>query len=250
LRKNKVGQKVIRLDTVDSTNDYLMGLASRGAAHGTVVVADAQERGKGRLERTWFSPPGKNIYMSVLLRPELYPGDASLMTVVSAVACALAIKKITGIKVGIKWPNDIVVSGRKLGGILLESRFRSGRISHAVVGIGINVNSKNADFPEDIRAIATSVFQETGIKTKRTVLIDEMLDDIDDGLDMLMEKRSSLLEKYRKMSVTLGKMVTVNTSEGILEGFALNIDEQGHLMLQTGTGEVEMISTGDVTVKK
>lgn len=250
MKKNKAGREVIRLDIVDSTNDYLMELALRGAAHGTVVIADAQKKGKGRLERTWFSPPGKNIYMSVLLRPDLRPGDAPLLTVVSAVACVSAIKKLTGLEAGIKWPNDLVVEGRKLGGILLESRFRSGGISHAVVGIGINVNSGQADFPEDLRAIATSVFQEAGKKTKRAALIDAILDDIDGGLGLLMEKgRSQLLEKYREMSATLGKRVKADTGERTLEGVALDIDEQGHLMLQTGTGEVETISAGDVTLK-
>lgn len=249
LRKNKVGQKVIRLDTVDSTNDYLMGLASRDATHGTVVVADSQEKGKGRLERTWFSPPGKNVYMSVLLKPDLHPEDISLLTVMSAVASALAINKLTGIKARIKWPNDIVVSGRKLGGILLESRFRSGGIAHAVVGIGINVNSRQADFPEDLRAIATSVFQEIGRSSRRTTLIDAILDNIDSELDLINEKRRSLLlKKYKIMSATIGNRVRVDDSNGSFEGGALDIDEQGHLLVKTDADKVETISAGDVTV--
>jgi BirA family biotin operon repressor/biotin-[acetyl-CoA-carboxylase] ligase len=248
LRKNKVGQKVIRLDTVDSTNDYLMGLASGGATHGTVVVADSQEKGKGRLERTWFSPPGKNIYMSVLLKPDLHPEDISLLTVMGAVACALAINKLTGIKARIKWPNDIVVSGRKLGGILLESRFRSGGIAHVVVGIGINVNSRQADFPEDLRTIATSVFQEIGRSSRRT-LIDAILDNIDSELDLITEKRRSLLlEKYKKMSATIGNRVRVDDSKRSFEGGAFDIDEQGHLLVKNDAGKTEIISTGDVTV--
>jgi BirA family biotin operon repressor/biotin-[acetyl-CoA-carboxylase] ligase len=249
LRKNKIGQKVIRLDTVDSTNDYLMELASRGASHGTVVIADAQHKGKGRLDRKWFSPPGKNIYMSILLRPSLRPEDFSLLTVMSTAACVLAINKLTGIEAWIKWPNDIVVSGRKLGGILLESRLRSGGIAHAVVGIGINVNSRQEDFPEDLRDIATSVFHEIGRNTKRTILIEAILNNIDSELMLLMEKGPSLLlEKYKRMSAILGKRVVVDESKSSFEGIALDIDERGHLLVKTDTGRVKTISAGDVTV--
>jgi BirA family biotin operon repressor/biotin-[acetyl-CoA-carboxylase] ligase len=156
----EIGNEIVYHETIDSTNTLAMKLAEDGSPHGTVVIADTQMKGKGRLGRTWVSPPKSNIYMSIIIRPDIEPKDATLLTIMAAIACADAIKDKTGLDVKIKWPNDLMVSEKKLGGILAEIKSDPDRIIFAVIGIGINVNVRLKDFPADVRVIATSVKEE------------------------------------------------------------------------------------------
>ncbi|MFA4828689.1 MAG: biotin--[acetyl-CoA-carboxylase] ligase, partial [Thermodesulfovibrionales bacterium] len=161
LVQGDIGREIIFFESIGSTNTAALELAEKGAPHGTVVIADRQTKGKGRLGRTWVSPPKKNIYMSVILRPEIEPKDATLLTIMTAVSCAKGVMKSTGLKAEIKWPNDLMISSKKLGGILTEMKSDPDGIVFAVIGIGINVNSKTKnDFPPDIRGIATSIREE------------------------------------------------------------------------------------------
>lgn len=160
LVRGDFGKEIIFHESLDSTNTLAMELAEKGVSHGTVVIADRQLKGKGRLGRTWFSLPKGNIYMSVIVRPEIEPRDATLLTIMSAISCARAIRSSTGIEVKIKWPNDLMVSERKLGGILTEMKSDQDRIIFAVIGIGINVNARLDMFPVDVRAAAASVIEE------------------------------------------------------------------------------------------
>ncbi|MBI4690234.1 MAG: biotin--[acetyl-CoA-carboxylase] ligase [Nitrospirae bacterium] len=162
LKDGFIGTEIVFLESIDSTNTFAMGLAGKGSPHGTVVIADTQTKGKGRSGRTWVSPPKGNLYMSIILRPEIEPKDATLLVIMAAVACAIAIKKTSGLRVKIKWPNDLMVSDKKLGGILTEMKSDFDRITFAVIGIGINVNMEIKDFPQDIRNIATSIREELG----------------------------------------------------------------------------------------
>lgn len=162
LEEGVIVSEIVFLEGIDSTNIFAMGLAEKGSPQGTVVIADSQTKGKGRLGRTWISPPEGNIYMSIILRPDLKPKDATLLTIMAGIACAIAIRNITGLHVKIKWPNDLMVSNRKLGGILTEMKSEPNSIIFAVIGIGINVNMKLKDFPPDVRAIATSIREELG----------------------------------------------------------------------------------------
>jgi BirA family biotin operon repressor/biotin-[acetyl-CoA-carboxylase] ligase len=180
-----LGSEAVFYPSVGSTNDAALELAANGAAHGTVVVADCQEKGRGRLGRAWASPAGVNIHMSVILRPGIPPRGAGLITLMAAVASAYAIEGRTGLDVKIKWPNDLMASDRKLGGILTEMRSEPGRVLYAVAGIGVNVNMRPSGFPPGIRDTATSVLKETGTRHGRTPLAAAILDALSEELEAL-----------------------------------------------------------------
>lgn len=247
LIEGEVGKNIVFLGKADSTNDLAMRSASEGAPHGTVFIADSQTGGKGRLGRTWVSPAGVNIYMSVILRPELSPREATLLTLLSSVACATALRRTTGLEVSIKWPNDLMAGGRKLGGILLEMRSEPDRVLYAVVGIGININMKRNALPDIVRPIATSLMEETGKKHRRTPIAAEILNEIENMLKTLERKgRGRILSLWRELSSTLGKEVVVTAGDETLRGTATDIDDEGRLILKTKTG-ILTISAGDLT---
>lgn len=246
--RGKLGREVIFYESLDSTNDTAMGLASGGAAHGTVVLADEQRKGRGRLGRRWASPQGRNIYMSIILRPGMRPREAALITLMAAVSAATAIREKTGLGAGIKWPNDLIAGGRKLGGILTEVRSDPDRVLHAVVGVGINVNMAQSDFPHSIRGSATSVFMETGKRHRRTPIVAALLGCLEGELERFTkEGRGPLLEEWRRLSSTLGKTVRVDAGDEEITGVALDIDDEGRLVLKAGDG-LRRISSGDLTM--
>jgi len=247
--RGKLGKEIVFLDETTSTNEVAMGLAAEGLPHGTVVIAEMQKKGRGRLGRHWVSPAGENIYMSVILRPALGPRDATLLTLLSSVACATAIMETTGLEVNIKWPNDVQVGGRKLGGILLETRTEPDVISHAVVGIGVNVNMRASDFPASIKKIATSVLRETGKTARRAPIAAAILNRMDAELKALEKKgRGPLLKKWMGLSSTLGKKVKVTGADGVLTGTAMGIDDEGRLLLRLPNRRLKKISSGDVVM--
>ncbi|NJD57663.1 MAG: biotin--[acetyl-CoA-carboxylase] ligase [Nitrospirae bacterium] len=247
--QSSLWQALIVHDSVESTNDLAMSLASRkGISSGTVLIADRQIRGKGRLGRKWESPEGRNIYMSLVIRPELAPRDVTMLTVLAAVAGAHAIQKTAVVPVRIKWPNDLVVSDRKLGGILTEVRADPDRINLAVIGIGVNVNMLSADFSEEIRSLATSVRLATGHPVSRNELIIRMLKEFEHWYGILIaEGKRPLLDAWRKNSSTLGRHVRVAMADQTLAGVAEDIDDNGMLILKMRTGERRNISAGDIT---
>jgi BirA family biotin operon repressor/biotin-[acetyl-CoA-carboxylase] ligase len=247
--RGRLGKEMVFLENATSTNDVAMGLAAEGAAHGTVVVADRQSRGRGRLGRHWVSPAGENIYMSVVLRPALHPRDATLLTLLSSVACAQAVKETTGLEAEIKWPNDVQVGGKKLGGILLETRTEPDRVTHAVVGIGINVNMRAGDFPASIKKTATSVLRETGKKFRRTPIASAIINQMDQELKRLeKEGRGPLLARWKELSSTLGRKVKVTGGDGTLSGTAMGIDDEGRLLLRLANRRLKKISSGDIVM--
>jgi BirA family biotin operon repressor/biotin-[acetyl-CoA-carboxylase] ligase len=242
------GWNVVSMDTVDSTNTFAMELGEKGAPHGTVVVADRQARGRGRLGREWVSPKG-NIFVSILLRPGGAPADAALLTLTAAVACARALRKAPGLKVEIKWPNDLIVSDRKVGGILTEMKCRGSRIVFAVVGIGINVNSQAADFSPELSMTATSLRTETGKRVLKRGLISRILNEIALGYDELTSGgKQRILDEWKRYAHTLGKCVRVSSVGGAVEGVAEAIDDEGRLILRLPSGSRKVVSAGDVTM--
>ena len=178
LQTKLVGREIICYDAVDSTNIVLKELARQGAENGTVVVADTQGTGRGRMERAFFSPPGKGIWVSILLRPDFLPQEAPKCTLMAAVAVAQAMEKF-GLRAAIKWPNDILHDGRKLVGILTEMSAEMDRVNYIVIGIGINVNIAEEDFPEELRPIATSLMQMKGEPLSRVAFLQELLRALD-----------------------------------------------------------------------
>ena len=246
--RGDVGREIFFYDTVGSTNAVASEIAAK-TVEGAVVLADTQSKGKGRLGRVWVSPPGVNIYMSIILKPDIRPMDATLITIMSSVACATALRKVTGLNVTIKWPNDLIIQKKKLCGILTELKTERNKIIFAVAGIGINVNADINEFPEDVKYIATSLKNETGIVYSRTEIVAETLNEIDRWYKTLkVMDRDALLSEWKRLSSTLGREVMVVTGQGTLTGFALDLDSEGMLMIKLTSGEVKRISSGDVTI--
>ncbi len=229
---------------VDSTNDLAMELAEAGSPHGTVVVADSQRKGRGRLGRRWVSPPGANVYMSVILRPTLPLRDAPLLTLLCAVACARAVGKHTGLDVRIKWPNDIQVGGRKLGGILVEMRSEPDKVLYAVAGIVINVNMRSRSLPPQLRQTATSVLEEAGVRHRRTPIVAAILNEMQRLLKR--ESKEAILGLWRQCSTTIGRMVSITEGDETYTGKALDIDENGRLIVRLKDGKRRKFSSGDL----
>jgi BirA family biotin operon repressor/biotin-[acetyl-CoA-carboxylase] ligase len=247
--KGSMGGEVFFYETVGSTNMVAADFAERGGAEGVVVIADSQEKGRGRLGRVWVSPPGVNIYMSILLRPKIEPKDATLITIVAAVGCAYALRKMTGLNVTIRWPNDLIISDKKIGGILTELKITHKKILYAITGIGVNVNADLGAFPEDIRETTSSIKKEKGVPYSRTDLIVGVLNEIDYWYKMLERmKRKELLHKWRQLTSTIGKKVRITLGKEILMGIAESIDDEGMLMLRLPSGTLRRISTGDLTL--
>lgn len=245
--KGDIGREIFYYEHVGSTNTVALDLAE-SREEGTVIVADSQEKGRGRLGRSWISPPGANIYMSIILKPDLAPMDTTLITLMAAVACTHALRRTTGLAISIKWPNDLMVSGRKIGGILTDLKTEQKRILFAVVGIGINVNSDLDDFPDDVRKIATSLKNETGRTFSREGLIMELLNEMDIWYRHLKSlSREHILSAWKGLTSTLGEKVVVATGQETLTGIAESVDEAGMLLLRLPSGEMKRISSGDVT---
>lgn len=248
LIKGKPGKEIIFLETAGSTNDIAMELAQNGALHGTVVIADRQTQGRGRLGRVWVSPPSVNIHMSIIIKIPVLSRDAAFLTIIAAVACATAVRKATGLSVKLKWPNDLTVSDKKLGGILTEVKADPDRVLFAITGIGINVNTNMNMFPRDVKALATSVKKQTRKKYSRTLIIAEIFKELQSWLDIFLRgERQALLNECRKLSSTLGRKVSVTIGREILEGTAEDIDDEGLLVLRLPAGGLRKISAGDLT---
>lgn len=244
-----IGREIIFFDTLNSTNTSAMEFAEKGCPEGTVIIADSQISGKGRLGRKWLSPPGKNLYMSIILMPALSPRDAAVVTLMSAVACASSIKRLSAIPISIKWPNDIIVSNKKLGGILTEIKADMDRIFYAVIGIGININLTVEEMPDDIKGIATSIKNETGNTISRTQAALEILKELDKWYCLLLTSgKKPIIQEWRHLSSTIGCAVKVTVGDKIFTGVAEDIDEEGMLLLKQPDNSIKKISAGDVTI--
>ncbi len=247
--RSSLWKDIVVHDSVESTNDLAMSLATRREiAPGTVIVADHQSRGKGRLGRTWESPAGVNIYISLIIRPELEPKDTTMLTVLAAVSGALALRSACAVPVTIKWPNDLVISNKKIGGILTEVRADPDRVALAVVGMGINVNLDVRSLPPAVRNIATSVKQETGKNQLRNEIIIQLLKKFELWYTILKkEGKRPLLDAWRQNSSTLGRKVSILTHNGSWSGIAEDIDDNGMLIVRTRSGKQKTISSGDIS---
>jgi BirA family transcriptional regulator, biotin operon repressor / biotin---[acetyl-CoA-carboxylase] ligase len=246
--KGIIGKELFFYETVGSTNAVAADLFEK-TSEGAVVLADGQEKGRGRLGRTWISPAGVNIHMSVILRPKTALRDATLLTIMAAVACTTALRKATGLDVSIKWPNDLTVAGKKLGGILTDLKTRKGVIVAAIVGIGINVNSDTDAFPGEVNKIATSVKKETGNLYAREEIIVAVLDEMNKWYPILQGgDYTKLLSAWKRLTSTLGKTVALTLGEETLKGVAEDIDDEGRLLLKLPSGDIKRISSGDLTV--
>lgn len=251
-RGDIIGKEIIFLETITSTNDVAMELAAqRENPEGIVVIADTQTKGRGRFGRTWVSPPDVNIYFTVILRPSPPTNEAALITLMAAVAVVSAIQEYTGLKAGIKWPNDILINGKKTGGILSEMRSASGRISYLAVGIGINVNMSLNDLPEDVKALSTSLKIESGEPVDRVQLLGKIFAELERAYKILLQgNKRVLINDWIRLNSTLGSNVIVKNHDRIISGIAENINDNGELIIRLPSGGTETVTAGEVTILK
>ena len=243
-----IGKKIVHFDKVSSSNDEAKKLALQGAPDGTVIVAEEQTGGKGRLSRGWFSPKYKGIWFSMLLRPTFLPQEAPKCTLMTAVALTRAIRKF-GVDVGIKWPNDILYNGKKLDGTLTEMNAEMERIHYVIIGTGLNVNILPEDFPEELRDIGISLQSIKGERLARVPLFAEILNAMDElYCEVLEHGFSKVLDEWRKYSVTLGREINVIGVKETYAGVAADIDEDGALLVDTPKGRTRVLA-GDVSIR-
>lgn len=241
----RLGSEVHFFESLDSTNVKAFELARAGAPEGAVVVADAQTRGKGRIGRRWESPAGLNLYLSVILRPNVTPQGAQGLTFVAAVAAAEAVFA-RGLKPAVKWPNDILIDGRKTAGILLEMDSEPDRVHFVVMGIGVNLNIRKSMFPDYIRETATSLLEETGSPVDRAAFTKDLLSSIERWYGVyLSEGFVPVLEAWRGYFASVGKPVKVTSFDKVITGLCRGVDDNGALLLERD-GRVERVISGDV----
>lgn len=242
-----LGQEIHYFSEVDSTNTEAKKLAANGCPEGTIVVAEAQSTGRGRLSRGWFSPFGQGIWLSVVLRPPFGPMDAAKCTLMAAVGVNRAINAVTGIGCGIKWPNDILWNNRKVVGILTEMSAEMDVINYVVIGMGINVTIE--EFPGELAASAASLSVAAGRSISRVKLLTTILAELENAY-MLVKKSgfAPVLAAWRQESITLGRQVKVQGFECSFTGLAVDIDADGALLVKTSQG-VERVVAGDVSIR-
>ncbi|MEN6621878.1 MAG: biotin--[acetyl-CoA-carboxylase] ligase [Smithella sp.] len=240
---------IIRYVSTDSTNNRAMELAARGTPEGVMVIAEAQLRGRGRLERSWFSPEKENIYVSFIVRPSLSPTEASRMVLLAVVAAADALIAATGLTAYVKWPNDILVGGRKIASVLLEMAVEMDAIDYMVIGLGINVNCPAERFPADLREKATSVLIETGKPFSRVFLLNRFLEFFEKEYNALRANGfQPVVNRWKTLTNMIGRKATIRTISGSYEGVITNIDYEGFLILRDDEGSEKRLFSGDITI--
>ncbi|PWU20984.1 MAG: biotin--[acetyl-CoA-carboxylase] ligase [Verrucomicrobia bacterium] len=246
-----IGRDIQVFQETTSTNDVIEKLARDGVEEGAVVFAESQSKGRGRLGRKWLSPAGKGLWFSILLRPKLAPQQATMLTVASATAVRRAIEKQTEMKAEIKWPNDILVNGRKVAGILTELNAELDRVKYVIVGIGVDVNLNQTDFPADLRKSATSLKSALGHPICRPELAVAILGELDEDYSRIATGEFSMVaDEWEKHCSTLGRDVRIRIGERQIRGCAESLGEDGALLVRTEHGRLERIVGGDLEIEK
>lgn len=239
------GCEIVYLDTVDSTNRLARQLAAQGAAHGTLVIADTQTGGRGRRGRGWISPAGEGIFMSLILRPGVHPSQVARLSLLTALAVANAIAEVTGLDARIKWPNDIVIDGRKVCGLLLEMDADENAVRSVVAGVGINVHQRA--FDEEIAHTASSLDLLGGKTYSRAEIVRAFLEAFEAAMEMDGEE---MMRAYCARSATLGQRVQVISLSGIYTGAAEGITDSGSLLVRADEdGALREVLAADVSVR-
>lgn len=249
LKTKTMGQTIYFYEETDTTNNRARELALEGAPEGTLVVAEKQTAGRGRRGKVWESPLGTGIWMSLVLRPQIAPAEASVLTLLCGLATAEAIEAETGLSAGIKWPNDILINGKKAVGILTEMDCEMSEVHFVIPGIGINVNT--ASFPPEIAEIATSLYLECGKTVSRRRLVHKVLERLEEHYETFLRTGSfaAMLEDYRKLCITLGKEVHVLGREPFFAE-ALDITSEGELLVRRAdNGKEEVVFSGEVSIR-
>ncbi|MDY6968304.1 MAG: biotin--[acetyl-CoA-carboxylase] ligase [Spirochaetota bacterium] len=244
-----IGKDIYYYPKTESTNFIASRLAMEGAVEGTVVIAEKQTKGRGRLNRNWLSPAYNNILMSIILRPELHPSKLFTLTMLSSLATVKAIKRITGIDSKIKWPNDVYINNKKIGGILTELNAEMDKVNYIVIGIGINVNFDPRVYPE-IKDTATSISKEAGNKISRLKLVISILEELEHGYNLLKNgKIVHIRNEWNSCSLVLGKSVKIISFDSEEEGVAESVDDDGCLIIRDENGNRKSFISGDVSLR-
>lgn len=238
-------------DSIDSTNSEAKRLARTGAPHGSVLIAGYQTAGRGRMGRSFSSPDGLGVYLSVILRPNCSPAQLMHLTCASGVAMSDAVFAASGIRPQLKWINDLVYDRRKLGGILAEMALdsKTGLVDYAVVGIGINCSQSPEDFPPEIQNIATSLRISTGKEVSPARLAAAMVEQLVCMDRILLPEKTALMDRYRALCITLGQDITVHRYSTVRPGKAIGMDDDGGLLVAYPDGSTETVSSGEVSVR-
>ena len=246
-----IGRDIRVFEETTSTNDVIEKLARDGIKEGVVVFAESQTRGRGRLGRKWMSPAKRGLWFSVLLRPDLRPQETTRLNVASATALRRAIESQTGLKPEIKWPNDILIHGKKVAGILTELSGELDHVKYVVLGIGVDVNLSQGDFPVELRKLATSLKAELGKPVSRPELAVVILRELDrDYARITSGQFAAVADEWEEHGTTIGQEVTIRTGDRRIRGRAESLGEDGELLLRTEHGHLERIIGGDVTLDK
>jgi len=244
-----VGQRIVCLDEVGSTNLEAFRLAESGAVEGTVVLAERQTAGKGRLGRQWVSPGGVNLYLSVVLRPELAPYEAPQLTFLSAVAVARTIEELTALQPAIKWPNDLLLDNRKVAGLLNEMSAETDRVAFVILGIGVNLNMTADQFPDDLRTPATSLAVASGRPVPRAPFAARLLANLDEEYARFRcSGFGPVRDEWARRCNAFGRQVSVAAGNITMQGPFVGIDHDGALLLTLPDGRLERVMSGDVKV--
>jgi len=246
-----IGSTVRVLQNTTSTNDEASRAALEGHPEGLVIFAESQSTGRGRMGRRWSSPTGRGLWFSALLRPSLTPGECTQLTAASAIALVRAIQSATGITPEIKWPNDLLIKGNKIAGILTEMSAELEHVRSVVLGIGIDVNQTASEFPADLRGIATSLKLAMGKNVSRPDLAEAVLLNLNEEYARILASNfAAVAEEWASHCSTLGKQVTIDMGTRRVRGRAEALDENGALLLRTEHGRIERIIGGEVTLTK
>ena len=248
-KTNWIGQEIFHKEITGSTNQDIKELAMSGATQGTVVCADMQTAGRGRRGRSWLSNKGDGLLFSLLLRPDIAPDKVSQITLLMALAVAKVLRKTYAFDARIKWPNDILVNGKKTTGILTEMIAEENRIQALLIGIGINVNQEQADFPDALQTIATSVAIEEGQQVDRVQLVAKVLDFLEHYGDHYVKHGFPLIKKlWEESSCTIGSQVRATTLREVVEGEAIAITDSGVLEIRQANGEIKGVYSADIEI--
>jgi BirA family biotin operon repressor/biotin-[acetyl-CoA-carboxylase] ligase len=251
LQTEYIGQELYFYQSIESTNARAMELAREGAAEGTVVIAETQSKGMGRLGRSWHSPANVNLYTSIILRPNIHPGKAQLLTLLTAAATAKTIEAQSGIRPTVKWPNDIMMDGKKVAGILALMSSETDRVNHVVIGIGININMEHSNLPSELNDIATSIRERRGTPLDRAAFTRALYSSLETCYKgFLRDGQEAALKTWKKFFDAEGKHVKIrgfsrDKDSDILSGICEGIDNDGALLLRLSSGKLERVVSGD-----
>lgn len=238
-----LGKEIISYVETGSTNDVAMDLAASGAQEGTLIIAESQTRGRGRRHRKWLSPMGTSILTSLILRPPIMPHETHSITLASAAAVAQSIRNVTHLPAFIKWPNDVIISDKKVSGILAEMRTEKEWVTFLVVGIGVTVNIPRKRLPAEIMDIATSLSAELGHNVSRIALLQEILRQLEQRYVKVKERKTDdLIAEWRDLLTTIGRQIRISLPGRVISGRAVDIDETGALLVRMDTGQLQRIT--------